>query len=129
MISTDAVAFSGHQFGIGSVFLVGVGCSGSESTLTECPRSTARCYWYRYSAGVRCQGTYKVIMFIRHREYILEQGCQYVCNQWCRKILQIGGGGLSKSCMCKFTAARGVGVSPLENVFENKCSEVASERH
>ena len=80
MISTDAVAFSRGQFGtgVGSVFLVGVGCSGSESTLTECPRSTARCYWY--SAGVRCQGTYKVIMFIRHREYILEQGGHYVCG-------------------------------------------------
>ena len=64
---TDVVAFSRTYFGAGvdSLFLVGVGCSGSESSLTECPRSfTASCSWYSRGAGVRCQGNYKVIMFI-----------------------------------------------------------------
>ena len=60
-MSTDAVAFTHFGTGAGSVFLAGVGCSGSESNLIECPHSfTASCYWYRIrrDAGVRCQGSY-----------------------------------------------------------------------
>ena len=58
-MSTDAVAFTHFGTGVGSVFLVGVGCSGSESNLIECPRSlTASRYWYCRNAGVRCQGSY-----------------------------------------------------------------------
>ena len=57
---TDAVAFRYTQFGIstGSVYLDSVDCSGSESNLIDCPRSTAvSCSYYAGNAGVRCQGT------------------------------------------------------------------------
>ena len=67
---TDAVSFSDAHFGVGAgpIFLDEVGCSGSESLLIDCPRSsTISCYeTYRYrwyyrqrshgGAGVRCQG-------------------------------------------------------------------------
>ena len=57
----DAVAFRSTQFGIstGSVYLDNVDCSGSESNLIDCPRSTAiSCSsYYAGNAGVRCQGT------------------------------------------------------------------------
>ena len=77
-VPTDAVSFSDAHFGIGAdpIFLDEVGCSGSESLLIDCPRSsTISCYeTYRYrsyyrwyyrwyyrqrshgGAGVRCQG-------------------------------------------------------------------------
>ena len=58
-VLTDAVAFTTANFGIGSgpVYLNNVACSGSESSLIDCPRSSyASCYYYSGGAGVRCQG-------------------------------------------------------------------------
>ena len=55
----DAVAFTNAHFGSGTgpIHLDNVGCSGSESNLTDCPRSfTVSCYRYYNDAGVRCQG-------------------------------------------------------------------------
>ena len=66
---TDAVAFNDAHFGAGTgtVYLDEVRCSGSESKLADCSRSSSvSCYrhwWYRYShvgAGVRCQGKYQM---------------------------------------------------------------------
>ena len=60
LVCTDAMAFSNAHFGagIGSQFLDGVACSGSENMLTFCGSSS---YVYcsnghNGDAGVRCQG-------------------------------------------------------------------------
>ena len=58
--ATDAVAFSNAHFGAGTgtIYLDNVGCTGSETNLTSCPRSSS-VYCYRghsEDAGVRCQG-------------------------------------------------------------------------
>ena len=60
LIFTDAVAFGNAHFGTGTgaIYLDGVGCTGSESNLTDCSRSsTVSCtYGHTEDAGVRCQG-------------------------------------------------------------------------
>ena len=57
---TDAVAFSSAHFGAGTgtIYLDNVGCTGSETNLTDCSRSsTVSCtYGHMEDAGVRCQG-------------------------------------------------------------------------
>ena len=57
---TDAVAFSRAHFGAGTgtIYLNHVGCSGSETNLTDCPRGlTVSCFGaHTQDAGVRCQG-------------------------------------------------------------------------
>ena len=59
--NTDAVAFSGAQFGpgIGPIFLDQLHCSGSESSLLECryftPLGLPTCD-HSLDAGVRCVG-------------------------------------------------------------------------
>ena len=62
---TDAVAFSSAHFGAGTgtIFLDGLGCSGSEQQLIDCSRSsTVFCgSGHNEDAGVRCQG---MIMFM-----------------------------------------------------------------
>ena len=59
---TDAIAFRNAHFGtgVGPIFLNNVECSGSESNLTDCPRSFLVVCYGRHSkdAGVRCQGMY-----------------------------------------------------------------------
>ena len=59
----DAVAFSNAHFGAGSgtILLDDVGCTGSETNLTDCPRSSSvYCrYGHTEDAGVRCQGLRK----------------------------------------------------------------------
>ena len=59
-ISTDAVAFSRAHFGagIGTIYLDNVGCTGSETRLIDCSRSsTVTCFGgHSEDAGVRCQG-------------------------------------------------------------------------
>ena len=59
-ISTDAVAFRNAHFGggIGTIHLDGVGCTGGETNLTDCSRSsTVSCFHgHSQDAGVRCQG-------------------------------------------------------------------------
>ena len=59
--STDTVAFPGQHFGASSgtrtVYLDQVQCTGRETNLTDCPRSSyISCYSYYSYAGVRCQG-------------------------------------------------------------------------
>ena len=58
----DAVAFSRAHFGAGTgtIYLDSVGCSGSETNLIDCSRSsTVTCYsGHSEDAGVRCQGLY-----------------------------------------------------------------------
>ena len=60
---SDAVAFSGARFGVGTgaIHLDDVGCTGSETNLTDCPRSPSVYCRYGHSedAGVRCQGLEK----------------------------------------------------------------------
>ena len=57
---TDAVAFSTAHFGAGTgtIYLNRVGCSGSETNLTDCTRGlTVSCFGsHSQDAGVRCQG-------------------------------------------------------------------------
>ena len=60
---TDAVAFSNAHFGAGTgtIYLDNVGCTGSETRLINCSRSSS-VYCYRghsEDAGVRCQGLEK----------------------------------------------------------------------
>ena len=59
-IFTDAVAFHNGHFGTGSstIHLRYVGCTGSETMLTNCPRTTSGyCNSVQSeNAGVRCQG-------------------------------------------------------------------------
>ena len=60
LLTTDAVAFSNAHFGAGtgSIYFDDVGCTGSETNLTDCPRnSMVYCkYGHSEDAGVRCQG-------------------------------------------------------------------------
>ena len=60
LVPTDAVAFSNAHFGagVGPIFFDDVGCSGSESGLVGCSRSSSvvSCYGHYEDAGVRCQG-------------------------------------------------------------------------
>ena len=64
---TDAVAFGSAHFGAGTgtIYLDGVGCTGSESNLTDCSRSsTVSCFrGHSEDAGVRCQGSCIVSTF------------------------------------------------------------------
>ena len=59
-LSIGAMAFSNAYFGagIGTIFLNDVGCTGSETNLTDCTRSsTVSCIsGHSEDAGVRCQG-------------------------------------------------------------------------
>jgi len=63
ILFTDAVAFSNAHFGTGNgtILLDDVGCTGSETNLTDCPRSSSvYCrYGHAEDAGVRCQGLKK----------------------------------------------------------------------
>ena len=64
---SDAVAFGTRQFGggAGPIYLDNVACSGSESTLLDCSRSSfVSCYSWRRGAGVRCQGIELMIILI-----------------------------------------------------------------
>ena len=67
IIPTDAVAFLNSHFGASSgtrtVYLDEVECSGRESNLTDCPRSsTVSCSSVKSYAGVRCQGLKKMML-------------------------------------------------------------------
>ena len=59
LISTDAVAFSRAHFGAGTgtIYLDGVSCTGSETSLIDCSRSSSvSCFGgHSEDAGVRCQ--------------------------------------------------------------------------
>ena len=62
LVPTGAVAFKTAHFGMGSgpVHFSNVRCTGSESDLINCSRSSfLNCYGgHSWDAGVRCQGTY-----------------------------------------------------------------------
>ena len=62
-VQADAVAFGSAHFGAGSgsIHFDNVGCTGSETRLIDCPRSsTVYCrYAHSEDAGVRCQGLEK----------------------------------------------------------------------
>ena len=70
-ILTDAVAFSYAHFGsgTGTVFLDDVGCTGSETRLIDCPRSSyVYCrYGHSEDSGVRCQGLLFVWSLVKIR--------------------------------------------------------------
>ena len=57
-IPTDAVAFSNAYFGAGTgtIYLDDVSCTGSETNLNNCPRSSTVNCGHLDDAGVRCQG-------------------------------------------------------------------------
>ena len=61
-ISTASVAFSNAHFGAGAgpIYLANIGCSGSESNLTDCSHNfTVSCNnGHSEDAGVRCQGRF-----------------------------------------------------------------------
>ena len=60
VLPTGAVAFSNAHFGPGTgpIYLDNLDCSGNESNLTDCARSSyVSCYYgHAEDAGVRCQG-------------------------------------------------------------------------
>ena len=61
---TDAVAFLNSHFGASSgihtVYLDDVQCTGRETNLTDCPRSSSiSCSSLHSYAGVRCQGKWE----------------------------------------------------------------------
>ena len=68
LLSTDAVAFSRAHFGAGTVtiYLDDVGCTGSETNLIDCSRSsTVTCYsGHSEDAGVRCQGNLEFAVLV-----------------------------------------------------------------
>ena len=61
LLLTGALPFGNAHFGSGTgpILLDDVGCSGSETNLTDCPRNSFISCYYGHSedAGVRCQGT------------------------------------------------------------------------
>ena len=59
VLCTDAVVLTTSHFGggAGPIYLDGVVCSGRESNLMNCSRSSfVSCHSSRRGAGVRCQG-------------------------------------------------------------------------
>ena len=80
----DAVAFSNAHFGAGSgsIFLDGLGCTGSESSLLDCSKSsTISCYYgHSEDAGVRCFGkdSIKLTSCIMKVEYYLCSSTWYL---------------------------------------------------
>ena len=62
-VQADAVAFGSAHFGAGSgsIHFDDVGCTGSETRLIDCPRSSTVYCGHAHSedAGVRCQGLEK----------------------------------------------------------------------
>ena len=55
---SGAIAFSNAHFGvgIGTIYLDEVSCTGSETNLNDCPRSSAVNCDHLDDAGVRCDG-------------------------------------------------------------------------
>ena len=64
-IPTAAVPFGNAHFGAGTgtIYLDNVGCTGSETNLNDCSRSSSvSCFGgHSEDAGVRCQGLYYFI--------------------------------------------------------------------
>ena len=62
-VQTGALPFSSAHFGNGAgpIHLDNVDCSGSESSLANCPHSSFISCYNNVNAGVRCQGR---VMFI-----------------------------------------------------------------
>ena len=60
LFTTGAIAFSYATFGygIGSIHLDNVHCSGSETSLLNCASYSIAYCSHSKDAGVRCQGTY-----------------------------------------------------------------------
>ena len=70
-IPTDAVAFGNAHFGAGSgtIHLHVVGCTGSETNLTDCPEVRSGIYClqgHSEDAGVRCQGLIEIPQYKVH---------------------------------------------------------------
>ena len=71
ILSTDAVAFNSSYFGagIGTIHLNGIGCTGRETDLIDCPQLHygRHCFQnHSEDAGVRCQGLKKWSRFKWH---------------------------------------------------------------
>ena len=68
LLLTDAVAFSNAHFGAGTgtIYLDDVSCTGSETNLIDCSRSsTVICYrGHSEDAGVRCQGNLEFAVLV-----------------------------------------------------------------
>ena len=57
-----AIAYTSAKFGAGTgpIYYSSVGCSGSETTLSACSKSSGSSCSHSQDAGVRCFGTYIV---------------------------------------------------------------------
>ena len=80
----DAVALPNANFGAGtgSIFLDGLGCTGSESSLLDCSKSsTVSCtYGHSEDAGVRCHGQSTSYIILLSGETVLDYTIGSVCN-------------------------------------------------
>ena len=74
-LSIGAMAFSNAYFGVGTgtIFLDDVGCTGSETNLTDCTRSsTVTCIsGHTEDAGVRCQGKWFDIVYAVYCQLVI----------------------------------------------------------
>ena len=83
-LSIGAMAFSNAYFGsgAGTILLDDVGCTGNETNLTDCTRSsTVSCIsGNSEDAGVRCQGKWFDVFVCSLLSINHHLGCKLICN-------------------------------------------------